>query len=77
MAVTSVALPPLHWPISGWGSMFLKGNPNKTEEDYFLKDFSEEEIKEGTHLTVMKFAAESKSQRGYSRQKSAVQQSVV
>jgi len=77
MAVTSVALPPLHWPINGWGSMFFKGNPNKTEEDYFLGDYTEEEIKNGEHLAVMKFAAESKSQRGYSKQKQAVQQSVV
>ncbi len=77
MAVTSVCLPPLHWPINGWGSMFFKGNPNKTEEDYFLGDYTEEEIKNGDHLAVMKFAAESKSQRGYSKQKQAVQQSVV
>ena len=47
------------------------------EEKYLDGDYTEEEIKNGDHLAVMKFAAESKSQRGYSKQKQAVQQSVV
>jgi NNP family nitrate/nitrite transporter-like MFS transporter len=65
IAVTTVCVPLVHFPIAGWGSMFVKGNPNQTEEDYFLKDFSEEEIKQGLHLPVLRFAAESKSQRGF------------
>lgn len=65
ICVTSVCLPLVHFPIQGWGSMFLKGNPEGTEEKYYLKDFSEEEIKQGLHLQVLKFANESRSQRGF------------
>ena len=65
ISVTSVVVTLVHFPIAGWGSMFLKGNPNGTEESYYLKDFSEEEIKQGEHLQVLKFANESRSQRGF------------
>ena len=45
---------PIHFPM--WGSMFFPGNPNISEEDYYIKnDFTEEEIKEGLAVPVQKF----------------------
>lgn len=36
-------------------------------QDYYYADWTEEERAKGLHLTVMKFANESKSQRGMKR----------
>ncbi len=51
----------VHFPM--WGSMFLPGNPDITEEDYYIKEWSADEIAQGLHSAAMKFAMESKSQR--------------
>lgn len=64
ICVTSVCLPLVHFPISGWGSMFCRGRDSMSEEDYYLRDYTQEEIKEGCHLSVVKFAKESRSLRG-------------
>ena len=32
----------MHFPM--WGSMFFPGNPEFTEEDYYIKEWSAEEI---------------------------------
>lgn len=49
---------------NGWGSIFFRGRVEVSEEDYHLRDFTEEEMKEGCHLSVVKFAEESHSLRG-------------
>lgn len=51
------------WPM--WGSMLTRGNPDATEEDYYIKEWSAEEIAQGLHTEAMKFAMNSKSQRGF------------
>ncbi len=53
----------MHFPM--WGSMFLPGNPNKTEEEYYSSDYTAAEREQGLHLAVSKFAIESRSNRGY------------
>lgn len=58
---TTVAL--VHFPM--WGSMFFQGNPEKTEDEYYAQDYTEEEKKLGLHKAVSKFANESRSQRGF------------
>jgi len=56
-------VPTIHFPM--WGSMFFKGDPKKTEEQYYLNDFNEDEIAEGIHRSMLNFASESRSQRGF------------
>lgn len=51
------------WPM--WGSMLTRGNPDATEEDYYIKEWSAEEISQGLHNEAMKFAMNSRSQRGF------------
>jgi NNP family nitrate/nitrite transporter-like MFS transporter len=47
-----------------WGSMFFPGDPNVSEEDYYIaREFSEEEIKEGLALSVQKFCQNSYQER--------------
>lgn len=62
MAVTCT-LSLVHFPM--WGSLFFPGNPNVTEEDYYLKEWTADEIAMGLHTGAMKFAMESRSQRGF------------
>lgn len=64
LAVTAL-LPLVHFPM--WGSMFFPGNPDVTEEDYYVKEWHADEIAVGLHSSAMKFAMNSKSQRGGSR----------
>lgn len=52
----------VHFPM--WGSMFLPASPDVTEEDYYLREWSADEIAMGLHAPAMKFAMESRSQRG-------------
>jgi len=53
---------PIHFPM--WGSMFFPGDPNVSEEDYYIaREFSEEEIKEGLALSVQKFCQNSYQER--------------
>ena len=61
IAVTLLVIP-IHFPM--WGSMFFAGDPNVSEEDYYIKaEFTEEEIKEGLALSVQKFCDNSKQER--------------
>ena len=47
-----------------WGSMFFPGDPNVSEEDYYIaREFNEEEIKEGLALSVQKFCQNSYQER--------------
>jgi len=50
-----------------WGGIFNGPRAGATEEEYYFADWSEQERAEGQHLSVMKFANESKSQRGMKR----------
>lgn len=62
LAVTA-AVAGIHFPM--WGSMFFKGNPSKTEDDYYLSDYTDKEKTEGAHRAILNFINESKSQRGF------------
>lgn len=48
-----------------WGGMLTGPKPGVTEEDYYLREWSAEEVSAGLHNPSMKFAMESKSQRGF------------
>ncbi|PNH10816.1 High affinity nitrate transporter 2.5 [Tetrabaena socialis] len=48
-----------------WGSMLTGPREGATEEDYYMREWSAEEVADGLHHGSMKFAMESKSQRGY------------
>mmetsp|Transcript_11653 Transcript_11653/g.18753 ORF Transcript_11653/g.18753 Transcript_11653/m.18753 type:complete len:350 (-) Transcript_11653:214-1263(-) len=52
----------IHFPM--WGSMFFPGDPNVSEEDYYIKrEFTEEEVKEGLAVSVQKFCDNSHQER--------------
>lgn len=53
----------LWWPM--WGGMVLPARKDATEEEYFARDFTAAEKEEGLHRSVMKYANESRSQRGF------------
>lgn len=48
-----------------WGGMLSGPKAGVTEEDYYLHEWSAEEVSAGLHNPSMKFAMESKSQRGF------------
>lgn len=48
-----------------WGSMLTGARQGATEEDYYLKEWSAEEVAHGLHQGSMRFAMESRSQRGF------------
>lgn len=50
-----------------WGGMFCGPREGATEEDYYLREYTPEEIAAGLANASIKFAAESKSQRGNKR----------
>lgn len=56
---------PIYFPM--WGGMLFAEREGVVEEDYYLSEFSEEERASGLADAAMKFAQESKSQRGLSR----------
>ncbi|MEW5306437.1 MAG: hypothetical protein WDW36_008900 [Sanguina aurantia] len=58
----TLALFSIHFPM--WGSMLSGPTKGATEEDYYLREWSAEEVSAGLHNPSMKFANESKSQRG-------------
>jgi NNP family nitrate/nitrite transporter-like MFS transporter len=61
----TLAICALHWP--QWGGMFCGPKAGVTEEDYYYSEYTAKEREEGLHLAAMKFANESKSQRGFKR----------
>jgi len=60
-----------------WGGMFVGAKEGVTEEDYYLAEFTPAERAAGLHSASLKFAYESKSQRGRQAGKSADAQMVV
>jgi MFS transporter, NNP family, nitrate/nitrite transporter len=60
-----LTLPLLFITFPMWGSMLTGPREGATEEDYYLKEWSAEEVAQGLHQGSMKFAMESRSQRGY------------
>lgn len=56
---------PIYFPM--WGGMFFPDREGVVEEDYYLSEFTEEERANGLADAAMRFAQESKSQRGMSR----------
>jgi MFS transporter, NNP family, nitrate/nitrite transporter len=48
-----------------WGGMFCGAKPGVTEEDYYLSEYTQEEIAAGLHTNSIKFAFESQSERGW------------
>lgn len=63
--IGTLSLFAVYWPM--WGSMLTRGNPEYHEEDYYSKDFTEEEKAKNMHRSVLKFASESRSNRGFSK----------
>ncbi|GMH43588.1 hypothetical protein BSKO_11510 [Bryopsis sp. KO-2023] len=47
-----------------WGGIFAAPKPNYTEEDYYLAEYTEEEIAQGLANASIVYASETKSQRG-------------
>lgn len=47
-----------------WGGMFFPAAHSKTEEDYYASEWSDKEKEEGLHEASLKFAANSRSERG-------------
>jgi MFS transporter, NNP family, nitrate/nitrite transporter len=47
-----------------WGGMLFPARKGVTEEDYYSRDFTAAEREQGLHEAVLKFANESRSQRG-------------
>ncbi|KAL3571138.1 hypothetical protein D5086_028387 [Populus alba] len=54
----------IHFP--QWGGMFCGPSSTKiaTEEDYYLSEWNSEEKEKGLHLSSLKFADNSRSERG-------------
>lgn len=52
----------VHFPM--WGSMFVGGSVEHREEDYYLKDYTEEEVADGYAVDAIKFADLSRDMRG-------------
>ena len=50
-----------------WGGMLCAAKEGVTEEDYYLAEFTPEERAQGMHSASVKFAYESKSQRGWAK----------
>ncbi|XP_024522749.1 high affinity nitrate transporter 2.4 isoform X1 [Selaginella moellendorffii] len=63
----SLALLGVYFP--QWGGMLCRASsdPGATEEAYYLAEWSEEEKAKGMHLTALKFAENSHSERGRMR----------
>ena len=51
--------------------MFSPAKDGVTEEDYYLAEYSAEEKATGLHSESMKFAFESKSERGWGKAEAA------
>jgi len=50
-----------------WGGMFGKAKEGVSEEDYYLAEYTAEERAAGLHTDSLKFAYESRSQRGWKK----------
>lgn len=48
-----------------WGSMLTGPREGATEEDYYIKEWTAEEVAQGLHQGALRFAMESRSQRSY------------
>ncbi len=53
----------MYWP--QWGGMVLPAKADATEEEYFTRDFTKAEKEQGLHTAVLRYANESRSQRGF------------
>lgn len=60
--VATLSVFPIYFPM--WGSMMSGPRIDATEEDYYLSEYKKEEISAGLAAPSIKFAHESKSQRG-------------
>lgn len=47
-----------------WGGLFAAAKPGVTELDYYLAEYTPEEVAAGLATASVKFAQESRSQRG-------------
>ena len=65
MCVAGLGIPLIHFP--PWGSMFWGPTEGCDEVLYYLSEYTADEIKQGSATASMKFAMESKSQRGVAK----------
>lgn len=65
MAMTALYLA-MYFPM--WGGAFKGAKEGVTEEDYYLAEWTPEERSQGLHSASLKFAYESRSQRGWKAQ---------
>jgi NNP family nitrate/nitrite transporter-like MFS transporter len=51
-----------------WGGMLFPAKPGVSEEDYYMAEYTAEEKAQGLHSASLKFAFESKSERGWAKE---------
>lgn len=68
--IVTLCIPFLYFPM--WGGMCQPPREGATEEEYYLSEFTHDEISRGMARLSMKFAVESRSQRGSQRVRSVL-----
>lgn len=69
MGITVLAMSQLIFLMSfpQWGGILSQPNPDVSEEDYYLREYTEDEIAQGLANSALVFAEETKAQRGGKR----------
>lgn len=69
MGITVIAMTQLIFFLTfpQWGGILTRPNPDVSEEDYYLGEYTENEIAQGLANASLVFAEETKSERGRKR----------